>query len=140
MILVRCFIKQNCNWGPMPLIYLAVRSAGALCPGIVRVLYTGQKKNKKKNCSGWGGGRKGLVLDCYISYIRILGHAGQALNSVSFSKLQSSAHSWGWHDSFYYGRMSDFPMHAVKAVICMLFNMMVLLEVWPRGLQLIYSF
>ena len=41
---------------------------------------------------------------------------------------------------FYYGRMSDFPMHAVKAVICMLFNMMYLLEVWPRGLQLIYSF
>ena len=70
MILVRCFKKQNCNWGPMPLVYLAVRSAGPLCPGIVRVLYTGQKKKKKKCSGGWGGGGggggEGPVLDRYI--------------------------------------------------------------------------
>ena len=38
---------------------------------------------------------------------------------------------------FYYGRMSDFPMHTVKAVICMYAQYDVC---WPRGLQLIYSF
>ena len=74
MILVRRFKKQNYNWGPMPLVYLAVMSAGPLCPGIVRVLYTEQKK--KRNARGVGGG------------------------GLNYSKLQWSAHSWGWNDLF----------------------------------------
>ena len=80
------FQKQNCNWDPMPLVYLAVRSAGPLCPGIVRVFI---HRAKKKKCSG-------KVLCQTV----ILGHAGQALNSVSYSKLEWSAHRWGWHDLF----------------------------------------
>ena len=68
MILVRCFIKQNCNWGPMPLIYLAVRSAGALCPGSQSFIHKAKKKKKKKllGGGGGGGGGEGPVLDCYI--------------------------------------------------------------------------
>ena len=57
------------------------------------------------------------MMDIENPDIDLLGHAGLALNSVSYSKLQWSAHGWGWHDLFYYGSRPDFPLHAVKAVM-----------------------